>query len=395
MEVLLLKLGEMVLKGLNRGTFEEVLKKNLRRLKRVGRYEVSCAQSTVYVTPLMQTLEDGTQVLSDVDEAERICRKVFGVISIARAAVVEKDYDKIVQTALEYAADELNRVRTFKVEARRSDKKFPMDSPQICRELGAKLLQHFGHLKVDIHNPDAVVCVEVRETAAYVHCGNKKAAGGLPTGTSGKGMVLISGGLDSPIAAYRMARRGQVLDAVHFVSPPYTGEQAMQKVIDLLNKVAEYSGRINLHVVPFTEIQEQIAQNCAEDYFTIIMRRFMMRLATEVAKRSDSECLITGESLGQVASQTIGAIACTDEAAGLPVFRPLIGSDKQEIVETAHHIGTYDISILPYEDCCTVFTPRHPRLRPTLEEIREAEAALDIEGLCARALEGVYQIHLA
>lgn len=396
MEVLLLKLGEMVLKGLNRGTFEDTLKKNLRRrLKRIGRYEVTYSQSTVYVTPLMTALEDGTEVLSDLDAAETVCKKVFGVISVARAAVVEKDYEKITQKVLEYAADVLRSVGSFKVEARRSDKKFPMNSPEICRELGGFILEHFDHLRVDIHHPETVVFVEIRETAAYVHCGSQKGAGGLPTGTSGKGMVLISGGLDSPVAAFAMAKRGQILDAVHFVSPPYTGEQALQKVVDLLGKVGEYSGRIVLHVVPFTEIQEQIAQHCPEEYFTIIMRRFMMRIASAVAEKNDCECLITGESLGQVASQTIGAIACTDAVAGMPVFRPLIGTDKQEIVDVAQRIDTYAISILPYEDCCTVFTPRHPKLRPVLSDIERAEEALDVSALCEAALIGVNVIHIA
>ncbi len=388
-EVILLKLGETVLKGLNRNVFEDMLLRNLRRrLKRVGNYNVSFAQSTIYIVALKN--KDGE--LSDIDKAEEIADRLFGIVTVARAAVVEKNYDKIAETAAEYCADELSRAKTFKVASKRADKHFPMNSPQICAELGGYLLEKYPNLKVDIHNPEVTVTVEIRDWAAYVHCGSHKGAGGLPTGTSGRGMVLISGGLDSPVAAWMMARRGQILEAIHFVSPPYTGPQAEQKVVDLLRKVSQYGGRINLYLVGFTEIQEAISNNCPEPLFTIIMRRFMMRIAQKKALDTGCECLITGESLGQVASQTIGALACTDAVCEIPVFRPLIGTDKEEIVQVARKLDTYDISILPYEDCCTVFTPKHPKTKPHLAEILEAEAALDIDGLIESAMATINKL---
>jgi len=388
-EAILLKLGETVLKGLNRKTFEDMLLRNLRRrLKRVGNYRVSFAQSTIYIV----ALENNDGQLSDADKAEEIADRLFGVVTVARAAAVEKDYGKIAVTAAEYCADELSRAKTFKVAAKRADKHFPMNSPQICAELGGFLLDKFPNLSVDIHNPEVTVTVEIRDWAAYVHCGSHKGAGGLPTGTSGKGMVLISGGLDSPVAAWMMARRGQILEAIHFESPPYTGPQAQQKVADLLHKVSQYSGRINLYIAGFTEIQEAIANNCPEPLFTLIMRRFMMRIAQKQALATGCECLITGESLGQVASQTVGALACTDAVVEMPVFRPLIGTDKEEIVQIARKLDTYDISILPYEDCCTVFTPKHPKTKPRLSEIAEAETALDIGGLIENALSTLKKI---
>jgi len=388
-EVLLLKLGETILKGLNRNTFEDMLLRNLRRrLKRVGTYRVSFAQSTIYIV----ALENKDGELSDIGKAEEIADRLFGVVTVARAAAVEKDYEKIAETAAEYCAGELSLAKTFKVVSKRSDKRFPMNSPQICAELGGYLLDKFPNLKVDIHNPEFTVTVEIRDWAAYVHCGSHRGAGGLPTGSSGKGMVLISGGLDSPVAAWMMARRGQILEAVHFESPPYTGPQAEQKVVDLLRKVSQYSGRINLHIVGFTEIQEAIADKCPEPLFTIIMRRFMMRIAQKQARGTGCECLITGESLGQVASQTIGALACTDAVCGIPVLRPLIGTDKEEIIQTARKLDTYDISILPYEDCCTVFTPKHPKTKPHLEEVEAAEAVLDIESLIENAFATLRKI---
>ncbi len=382
-EVILLKLGETILKGLNRSTFEDMLLRNLRRrLKRVGAYSVSFAQSTIYI--VAQKNKDGER--SDIDKAEEIADRLFGVITVARAAAVEKNYEKIAETAVEYCADELSRAKTFKVAAKRADKRFPMKSPEICAELGGFLLEKYPNLSVDIHHPEVTVTVEIRDWAAYVHCGSRKGAGGLPTGSSGKGMVLISGGLDSPVAAWMMARRGQILEAIHFESPPYTGPQAEQKVVDLLRRVSLYSGRINLHTVNFTEIQEAIANHCPEPLFTVLMRRFMMRIAQKQAHHTGCECLITGESLGQVASQTIGALACTDAVCEIPVLRPLIGSDKEEIVQIARKLGTFDISILPYEDCCTVFTPKHPKTKPRLCEIEEAEASLDADGLIENAM---------
>lgn len=393
-EIILLKLGETVLKGLNRSTFEDMLLRNLRRrLKKAGRYAVSYAQSTIYIEALPLD-PSGEGELSDIAAAERIADRLFGVVSVTRAASVEKDFAKISETAISYCAQRLNAAKTFRVTARRADKRFIMNSMELAAELGGVILDNFPSLKVDLDNPDVTVTVEIRERAAFVHCGGHHGAGGLPTGSSGKGMVLISGGLDSPIAAWQMARRGQILEAVHFQSPPYTGPQALQKVIDLLKIVSGYAGRTYLHIVNFTQIQEAIANNCPEELFTIIMRRFMMRIAQRVAQPVGCQCLITGESLGQVASQTIGALACTDAVCELPVFRPLIGCDKEEIVAYARKIGTYDTSILPYEDCCTVFTPKHPRTRPQIEAIEEAEAALDVEGLISAALENVEKMNI-
>ena len=296
-------------------------------------------------------------------------------MGISRAAQCEKDIEVIKNTALEYLRDELSFARTFKVEAKRSDKNFPYNSPQICNEVGGFILLHLHHLKVDVHNPDVKVTVEVRDNHAFIHGNQLKGAGGMPTGTGGKACVLISGGIDSPVAAWMMAKRGLSLTAVHFASPPYTSERAEMKVHELLKKVARYCGRIDLYTVPFTEIQENIRDNSPEDMFTITMRRIMMKIATRIAEDKDCGALITGESVGQVASQTMWALRCTDDAAGLPVFRPCIGMDKNEIIEISRKIDTFDISIEPYEDCCTVFTPKHPRTKPTLEMAIEAENA--------------------
>lgn len=298
--------------------------------------------------------------------------------------------DSIKINALEYLKEQLELVSTFKVEAKRSDKQFPLKSPQICAELGGYLLEHFPHLGVDVHNPELTVTVEVRDFGAYIHGQALRGAGGIPVGTGGRAAILISGGIDSPVAAYMMAKRGVELTAVHFASPPYTSERAEEKVKELLSIVSRFSGRMVMHTVPFTEIQEEIRKNCPEELFTIIMRRFMMQIAERIARENECAALITGESLGQVASQTIHAISCTDEACSMPVFRPLIGMDKDEIITTARRIGTFETSIQPYEDCCTVFTPKHPRTRPVLKFVKLAQEELDCEGLIERAVENTY-----
>lgn len=381
-EILLVKLGEIVLKGLNRKAFEDTLIKNLkRRLAAIGKFQVRSAQSTITVTPVYDD--------ADMDEAADCVSKVFGIATFSRACVAEKDIETIKKAAAEYLADTLEGVDTFKVEAKRSDKKFPLTSPQICTEVGGYLLGKFPHLSVDVHNPDITVTVEVRDLAAYIRAGVIKGAGGIPVGTGGKAAVLISGGIDSPVASYMMAKRGLELTAIHFASPPYTSERAEEKVVELLKKVSAYSGRMNMYTVPFTKIQEQIREKCHEEYFTIIMRRFMMKIAERVAKQNDCLALITGESLGQVASQTIGAIACTDDACSMPVFRPLIGMDKEEIIEISRKIDTFDISIQPYEDCCTVFTPKHPRTRPVLADVIAEENKIDYEPLIEEAVKNV------
>ncbi len=381
-EIVLIKNGELVLKGLNRSSFEDVLIKNMRKaLKPLGEFTFTKSQSTIMVEPVDKE--------TDLDDAVDKLKKVFGIAALSRAAIAEKSMDSIRETTLEYLEEKLEEASTFKVEAKRSDKKFPMKSPEICRELGGDILSKFNHLKVDVHNPDIVVTVEIRDNYAFIRGNNIKGAGGMPVGTSGRAATLISGGIDSPVASYMMAKRGIELVAVHFASPPYTTELAEQKVMDLLKKVAAYSGHITTYVVPFTEIQEQIRDKCPEVYFTIIMRRYMMRIAEKLAKLQNCSALITGESVGQVASQTIYALGCTDAVTTIPVFRPCIGMDKDEIVRISRKIDTFETSIQPYEDCCTVFTPKHPKTRPKLDEIEEAEAVLNSEELIQHAVDNV------
>ncbi len=381
-EILLIKTGELALKGLNRGTFEAILMKNLRyRLRPLGPCTLRKAQSAIYVEP------EGPAF--DMDEACDRVAKVFGIAAFSRACVVEKEIGAICEAAACYLRDDLLAAKTFKVEAKRSDKAFPLQSPAICEQAGGYLLEKYPHLTVDVHHPELLVMVEIRDFGAYIHARQLPGAGGMPVGSAGRAGLLISGGIDSPVAGYMMAKRGVELCGIHFASPPYTSERAEGKVIALLEKVAAYAGHIDLHIVPFTRIQEEIQRSCPEDLFTIIMRRFMMRIATQIGQAEDCGALITGESVGQVASQTIPALACTDAAAGLPVFRPLIGMDKEEIIAVSRRIDTFDISIQPYEDCCTVFTPRHPRTRPKLAKVVEAEAALDAEALIGEAVQNV------
>ena len=381
-EVILLKLGEIALKGLNRKAFEDVLLKNIRRrLQDAGEFSVSSRQSTLYVEP-----KDSA---ADLDLAEERVSKVFGVVGYARAGVCEKDLAAICQRAGEYLSEELETASTFKVECKRSDKQFPYKSPEVSAEVGHHLLEQFPHLRVDVHHPDVIVRVEVRERYAFVHGDTRPGAGGIPVGTGGKAAVLISGGLDSPVAAWMMAKRGVELTAVHFASPPYTSELAREKVRRLLRKVAEYAGRIRFVTVNLTRLQEEIRDKCPQELSTVILRRYMLRGAQRVAQEEGCSALVTGESLGQVASQTIQAIACTDAVATMPVFRPLIGADKSEIVKVAYQIGTYDISIEPYEDCCTIFTPKHPRTKPILHFVEEGEQAIDGEALLEEALQNL------
>lgn len=380
-ELILLKCGELALKGLNRHTFEDALIQNCRRrLEPLGKFRISRSQSTIYVEPQ----EEGT----DLDEAVERLKKVFGIAALTRAGIVRKDFEDIKSKAASYLQRDLRAAKTFKVEAKRSDKSFPMKSPQICAELGEILLQAFPHLSVDVRSPDVTAFVEVRETAAYLHVDQIKGAGGLPVGTSGNAALLISGGIDSPVAGYMMAKRGLRVIAVHFVSPPYTSEHALEKVRTLCRKLSAYCGSVRLFIVPFTGMQEAIRENCPEELFTVIMRRYMMKIASRIAAENDCGALITGESVAQVASQTIHAIACTDVASELPVLRPVIGMDKDEIVKIACKIDTFETSILPYEDCCTVFTPRHPKTKPRLESVLEAETHMD-ESLMQKAIDNI------
>ncbi|MGN1478358.1 MAG: tRNA uracil 4-sulfurtransferase ThiI [Acutalibacteraceae bacterium] len=379
-EIILIKNGELALKGLNRRTFEDILIKNMRhRLSDLGKFRFTPAQSTITVEP-----EDDN---TDLDEAVKRLLKVFGIAALSRAAAVEKDFDVILSNAGEYLAQELESARTFKVEAKRSDKNFPLKSPEICREVGGKILSRFPHLKVDVHNPDVIVNIEIRDYYAFIHGNQLKGAGGMPVGSSGRAALLVSGGIDSPVAGWMMAKRGLSLVGIHFASPPYTSQRAEMKVHTLCRKVSQYCGRIPLFVVPFTKIQEEIKTNCPEDLFTLIMRRLMMRCAEIIALREDCGALITGESVGQVASQTMQAIACTDAVPNLPVFRPLIGMDKDEVVAISRKIDTFETSILPYEDCCTVFTPKHPKTKPKLSQLEEAEKLLDVDSLVKEAVE--------
>ena len=386
-EMILLKLGEMVLKGLNRHSFEDKLQANIhRRLNGLGRFRVYTRQSTTYVEPM----EDSC----DMDAAWEAMKKVFGVVGLSRARACEKDKDAILKACHEYLDDRLRTARTFKVETRRADKTFPMTSIQLSQYVGGELDELYPNLQVDVHHPELTVYVEIRDYAAFVHANPDPGAGGLPVGINGRAVSLLSGGIDSPVASYMIAKRGVALEMVHFFSYPYTSPEAKEKVLELARLLTPWCGHLTVHVVPFTAIQEELRRSCPEEMFTLVMRRFMMRIAQRVAKRCGAKALVTGESLGQVASQTMDAMTVTGQVVDIPVLRPVVGMDKEEIVQISRKIGTYDTSILPYEDCCTVFTPRHPRLRPTVEEAEAAEAGLDIEAMVQAAVEGIERIRL-
>ncbi len=386
-DMILLKQGEIVLKGLNRRRFEQRLVSNIaRRLRPYGSFQVYTLQSTVYVEPQ----SDGC----DMDGALEALKTVFGIVALTRAAACAKDRDAIVEKAISYLAPAMRRAKSFKVETRRSDKSFPMTSIQLSQYVGGLLAEAFPDAAVDVHTPELVVNVEVRDRAAYVHAGAEPGAGGMPVGSNGTAVTLLSGGIDSPVSSYMIAKRGVRLIPVHFFSFPYTSEAAKEKVIALGRRLTPYCGQMRLAIVPFTRIQEEIRDKCPEPYFTILMRRFMMRIADRLARDNGCGALVTGENLGQVASQTMQALAVTEEVCTLPVLRPLIGFDKTEIVDRARKIGTYELSVLPYEDCCTVFTPRHPELRPELERARAAEAELDVERLVEEAVRGTEYVGL-
>jgi thiamine biosynthesis protein ThiI len=384
-EIILLKLGELVLKGLNRKQFEDRLLHDIsRRLKELGPFRVSSRQSTVYVEPLSPDC--------DLEEAFSRMQTVFGIVSVSRAAACEKSLEAITETAREYLRDQLLRSKSFKVESKRADKTFPMTSIELSQAVGGALHNAFPELTVDVHNPALTVSVEVREAAAYIHAGGIPGAGGLPVGVSGKAVSLLSGGIDSPVAAFLMAKRGLALLPVHFFSYPYTSPEAREKVLALARILARYTGRMTLFFVPFTKIQEEIRRNCPEALYTLIMRRFMMRLAERIALDYGGQAIVTGESLGQVASQTMDAMTVTEAACSLPVLRPGVGLDKEEVVTIARRIGTFETSVLPYEDCCTVFTPRHPKTKPTLPELIAAEEKLDGETLMQEALDHMEKV---
>ncbi len=377
-EVILVKYGEIALKGENKSTFEDMLLKNIkRRLKKIGKFEYSRRQSTVYIEPL-----NG----ADIDEAVSSLEKVFGIGAIQRCAVFPKDFRAVVDSLGEYLADALGNVKTFKIEAKRSDKTFPMRSPDIQQQLGDAVLDAFPHLGVDVHEPEVTVRLEIRDNGAYLSAKRIIGQGGMPVGSSGKALLMLSGGIDSPVAGYMMAKRGLVVDCIHYVSPPYTSDRARLKVEKLCEEMTEYCGDIIFYCVPFTEIQEALRDNCPEQYFTVLMRRLMVKIANKICARDGYGAIITGESLAQVASQTLQALNCTNAAAELPIFRPVIGMDKIEITEISRKIGTYETSIMPYEDCCTVFSPKHPRTRPKIEEILEAEKAYDFDKMIDKAV---------
>lgn len=379
-ELILVKTGEIALKGLNKSTFEDALVRNIRRrIRDFGEFKITKAQSTIYVEPKDEDIE--------LDEVCEALSKIFGISAYSRALITEKDIEVIKRDAVEYLADTLPFAKTFKVNAKRSDKKFPLKSPEIQQIMGGAILSAYPRLKVDVHDPEVTVTVEIRETNAYIHAKVFPGAGGMPVGTSGKALLMVSGGIDSPVAGYMMAKRGISLSAIHYVSPPYTSERAQMKVEKLCQEVSEYAGNINFYCVPFTEIQLAIRDHCPEELFTIIMRRLMMKIALKVCEKYKLEALITGESVAQVASQTLPAIAATDAVCTKPVFRPCIGMDKLEIVSIARKIGTFETSIEPYEDCCTVFTPKHPKTRPQLADVEAAEAAFDFEPLLQKAFD--------
>ncbi len=386
-EMILLKLGELVLKGLNRRSFEDKLQANIyRRLNHLGQFRVYTRQSTTYVEPMNDQC--------DMDGAWEALTKVFGVVGLSRARACEKDKDAILAAAREYLDDKLSTAKTFKVETKRADKTFPMTSIQLSQYVGGELDELYPNLQVDVHHPELTVHVEIRDYAAFVHADPEPGAGGLPVGINGRAVSLLSGGIDSPVSSWMIAKRGVALEMVHFFSYPYTSPEAKEKVLELARLLTPWCGRLTVHVVPFTAIQEELRRSCPPELFTLIMRRFMMRISQRVAQRCGAKALVTGECLGQVASQTMEAMTVTGAVVKLPILRPVVGMDKEDIVQISRKIGTFDTSILPYEDCCTVFTPRHPRLRPTLEEIEAAEQVLDIEAMVSAAVEGIERVQV-
>ena len=386
-EIMLLTQGEMVLKGLNRRGFEEKLMGNAkRRLKKYGQFKIYTRQSATYVEPMNEDC--------DFEGAWESMCKLFGVVGLSRACSCEKDKDAIVACAKAYLGDQLSAAKTFKVETKRADKSFPMNSIQLSQYVGGELDDAYPNLTADMHRPDIVVHVEVRDYEAFVHADPVEGAGGLPIGVGGRALSLLSGGIDSPVASWMVAKRGVIVDMIHFHSYPYTSQEALDKVLDLARLLVPYTGKQCVHVVPFTKIQEELRRACPEELFTILMRRFMMRIACRVAEKNGIQALVTGESVGQVASQTLEAMACTNAVCTVPVLRPVVGMDKEEIVRISRKIGTFETSILPYEDCCTVFTPKHPKTRPHMEDLIEAEKALDIEALVEDAVANIDRVML-
>ena len=386
-DIILVKLGEIILKGLNRRSFEQKLMANMRRkIAPYGNFSVYCLQSTVYV--------EAKDEEADVGAAFEALKKVFGIITLTKAAACEKDKDAITALAKEYLKEDLEKAASFKVESKRSDKSFPLTSIELSQYVGGELSEAFPDIKVEMHDPELTVFIEVRDKAAYVHSSPVKGAGGMPVGSNGKAVSLLSGGIDSPVSTYMIAKRGVKVIPVHFFSFPYTSEAAKEKVLELAHILEDYCGKLTVEIVPFTRIQEEIRDKCPEEYFTLIMRRFMMRIAERIANNYGAKAIVTGENLGQVASHAIEAMSSTQTVISMPVLQPLIGMDKEEIIALARKLGTFDTSVLPYEDCCTVFTPRHPRTHPNIEDVEKAESALDVEALVEEALAGIEKAEL-
>ena len=373
-EVILCKYGEIVLKGLNKSYFESMMVNQIkRRMEGLGECQIHYGQSVLHIEPLSEDFA--------FEEALRRVKNVFGIVNVIRAASCEKNLESILATAKEYLPEYLYGVKTFKVTGKRADKRFPMTSPELSAEVGGAILEAMPGIEVDLYNPEKLVHVEIRENAAFLHADDTRGAGGIPSGTSGRALLLLSGGIDSPVAGYMIAKRGAVIEALHFESFPYTSERAKEKVLELARLVTEYTGKMNVHVISLTKIQEELKKSINEEYFTLLLRRSMMRLAQRVAEKHHCDALITGESLGQVASQTMLALGVTDSVVSMPVFRPCIGMDKEEIISIARKINTFETSILPYEDCCTVFTPKHPKTKPAMDKVLREEAKLDMKAL--------------
>ena len=391
-EVILIKEGELFLKGLNKKNFEAALIKNIKeKLKSLGEFKIVKAQSTIAVIP-----EENFNFNLAIEKISSI----FGIASFSIALSVEKNFEAILNASKKHLKDVLKNHKSFKVVAKRSDKNFEFSSMELCKKLGEFLLNEFKNLTVKLNEPEVVVYLEIRDSFAYLYYKKIQGAKGMPVGTAGDAILLLSGGIDSPVAAFMMAKRGLKLRAVHFESPPYTGQRALKKVEDLLLTLEKWTGKIPLHIVNITKLQQEIKKNCPENLLTIILRRCMLKITQNIAENLNQnfncsiKAIVTGESLAQVASQTLGALGCIENAASMPILRPLIGMDKDEIVKIAKKIKTYEISILPFEDCCTVFTPRHPATHPKMEKILEGEAKLDSEELIARALESVEMVRV-
>ncbi|NLM10678.1 MAG: tRNA 4-thiouridine(8) synthase ThiI [Clostridiaceae bacterium] len=380
--IILVRYEEIFLKGLNKPAFEAKLIKNMKHvLNGLGLVSITKSQSRIYVEP-----EDEDY---PVDEAIRRLTKVFGIASVSPVHKIETNFETISEKAVEMTKGIMSRsgYRTFKVETKRANKKFPLNSMEVSRELGAVLLRNIPRLKVDVNEPDFIVHVEIRDYT-YIYSEIVPGVKGLPVCSNGKATLLLSGGIDSPVAGWMVAKRGVKIEGVHFYSYPYTSEKAKEKVIRLGKILAEYNLGMKLYIVPFTEIQMAINQKCPEEYLTIIMRRFMMKIAERIAEKNGSLGLVTGEAIGQVASQTLESLLVTDSAVTLPVYRPCIGMDKSEVVDISKRIGTYETSILPYEDCCTVFVAKHPVTKPKLQKTIEYESVLNIEELVQKAIDG-------